>query len=187
MLHDVAEDQLAFAPRVAGVDEPVDVLALDEPQKKVEPRFAPLDRRELEARWDYRQVLERPAPGARIVLLRRAQFEEVPHRGGQDVIIAFEVVVVLRETAERARDVGGDRRFLGDDELLAHARTGPAQKERKMISTKIPQRKGAGRAAGPAGCRWPPLANRLTMEFLSGFVEIFRRAAQPPCPRSRAG
>ena len=38
VLRDVAEDQLAFAARVARVDEAVDVLALDEPQQRLEPR-----------------------------------------------------------------------------------------------------------------------------------------------------
>src|SRR6185369_15005785 len=68
VLDDVAEYQLALAPRVAGIDETFDVLALDEPQQQVQPRLASLDRRQLEARRNHRQMLERPAPGARIVL-----------------------------------------------------------------------------------------------------------------------
>jgi hypothetical protein len=39
----------------------------------------------------------------------------VTDRGRKHVFVAFEVIAFTREAAERARDVGGDRRFLGDD------------------------------------------------------------------------
>jgi hypothetical protein len=48
----------------------------------------------------------------------------VAHRRRQDVVVALEIIALARETAERARDVGRDRRFLSDDEFLAHAAKG---------------------------------------------------------------
>ena len=44
MLHDVAKDEFAFASGVARVDKSRDVLALDEPQEKIEPVLAFLER-----------------------------------------------------------------------------------------------------------------------------------------------
>src|SRR5262245_10387323 len=66
-------------------------------------------------------MLESPASRTRIVLLGRAQLEQMPHGRRQNIVVAFEVVVVFLEAAERARDIVRDRRLLGDDELLAHA------------------------------------------------------------------
>ncbi len=37
------------------------------------------------------------------------------------VIVAFVIVVVLLETAERLGDVAGDRRFLRNDKRLTHS------------------------------------------------------------------
>jgi len=45
VLHDVAEDQLALAPGVAGVHQAVDVLALEQSQQQIEPLLAALDGR----------------------------------------------------------------------------------------------------------------------------------------------
>jgi hypothetical protein len=59
VLDDVAEDQLAFATRVACVDQAVDVLALDEAQQCLQPRFVLLDRLQREFRRNGRQVRER--------------------------------------------------------------------------------------------------------------------------------
>jgi hypothetical protein len=44
----------------------------------------------------------------------------VPDGRGKNVLVAFEIVVVAREPPERARNVGGDGRFLGDDQTFGH-------------------------------------------------------------------
>lgn len=44
VLRDVIEDQFTFAPRVTGVDQTADILALDELGQHLEPRFGLLDR-----------------------------------------------------------------------------------------------------------------------------------------------
>jgi hypothetical protein len=57
-----------------------------------------------------RQVGERPLAALDLFLLGHADLEQVPDRRRQHVAIALEVIVVAREAAERARDVGGDGR-----------------------------------------------------------------------------
>src|SRR3954469_6195981 len=56
---------------------------------------------------------------------------------GDDVVLAFEVVALTREPAERARDVGGDRGLLCDDELFCHTTKGADDKcKRTARSTR---------------------------------------------------
>ena len=119
-LHDVAEDELALAPGVAGVDQFSDVLALDQLQQHLQARLRPGDRCEIEVRRNHRQVREGPLAAFDVVRLRRPQLEQVPHRGRQHEAIALVVVLMLGEAAQRARDVGGDGRLLGDDQSLGH-------------------------------------------------------------------
>src|SRR5207248_1036732 len=52
VLHDVAEDELALASGVAGVDERAHVLALHQAQQQIQPLLAFLERRQFEARRD---------------------------------------------------------------------------------------------------------------------------------------
>ena len=122
VLHDVAEDEFAFTPRVAGVDERRHIFTFHEPQQQVQPLLAPFERRQAEARRDDRQVLERPFAALDVKLLGHHELEQVADRGRKHVLVAFEVVALAREAAERARDVGGDRRLLCDDEFLGHGR-----------------------------------------------------------------
>ncbi|MCE3247341.1 MAG: hypothetical protein K0R41_1166 [Geminicoccaceae bacterium] len=121
VLHEVAEDQLALASRVAGVDEGSDVLALDEPQQEVQAVLALLDWRQVEVRRDDRQARERPFALLDVVLLGQDELEQMSDRRRQHVFVALVVVALAREAAEGASDVARDRRFLGDDEFLGHA------------------------------------------------------------------
>ena len=50
VLHDGAENELALAPGVAGVDQRAHILALHEPQQQIEPLLALLERCKSEAR-----------------------------------------------------------------------------------------------------------------------------------------
>jgi hypothetical protein len=60
VLENVAENQLALAPGVAGVHEAIDVVALDQPQQHPQPRLALGDRLKVEMRGDVRQLVEGP-------------------------------------------------------------------------------------------------------------------------------
>ena len=99
VLHDQAEDQLALAPGVAGVDELRHVLALDQLDDGVQPRLGLVDRRQVEVRRHHRQVREAPLAALDVVLLRRLDLHQVADRRGDDVALVLEVLGVLLELA----------------------------------------------------------------------------------------
>jgi len=111
-----------IAAGVAVVDQRADVLALEQLHQNLEPGLAARDRRQVEVRRDHGQMRKGPLAALYVILLGRSQLEQVADRGRQHVLIALEMILVLREAAERARDVGGDGRFLGDDQGLGHGR-----------------------------------------------------------------
>ena len=121
VLDDVAEDQLALASRVAGVDEAAHIPSLHQPQQQVEPLLALLERRQLEVRRNHRQVFERPLAFLHLVLVRNRELKQMADRGRQQIFFTLEVIALAHEATERARDVGGDRRLLCDDEFFSHA------------------------------------------------------------------
>ena len=53
---------------------------------------------------------------------RAPDLEQMPDRRREHVAVALEVVLVPREASQRARDVGGDGGFLGDDQRFRHGR-----------------------------------------------------------------
>ena len=155
-LRDVAEDELAFAPGVAGVDEVGDVLALDEPQQRLQPVLVLLDRLQRELRRNRRQVRERPLAALHLLLLGHADLEQVADGRRDHVFVALEVIVVAREAAQRARDVGGDGGLLGDDQGFRHG--GPERRaadstEGKARGARKPLAEAAQRARARARVR----------------------------------
>ena len=120
VLHDQPEDQFALAARVTGVDQRGDILALDQLGELLEAVVRLLDRLQIEMRRDDRKVSERPLPSLDIVLLGCSDLHQVAHRRAEHVVVIFEVVAVTDETPQRPRDVGGDGRFLGNDQSFTH-------------------------------------------------------------------
>ena len=120
VLRDQAENQLAFAPGVAGVDQAVDVFALEQLGQHLQARFALRDRIQVEMRRNDRQIGETPFAALDVVFLGRRDFEQVADGGRKHVVVAFVVLVVLGEAAQRARDVVRDGRLLGDDQGFGH-------------------------------------------------------------------
>ena len=53
-------------------------------------------------------------------ILRAGQFKKVADGGADDIVFAFEKIVMLREATQRTCYVGSDGRFFGNDQLLAH-------------------------------------------------------------------
>src|SRR5947208_587277 len=51
---------------------------------------------------------------------RKRALEQRAHRGREQIYVTLEVIAPARETTARARDVGGDRRLLCDDEFFSH-------------------------------------------------------------------
>ena len=120
VLLDQAEDQLALAPGVAGVDQRRDVLAPGLAHHGVQARLGLVDRLEVEVRRDHRQVGEAPLAALDVVLLRRLDLHQVADGAGDDVALVLEMFVVLVELArhgrECAHDVLRDRRLLCNDQ-----------------------------------------------------------------------
>ncbi len=120
VLLDQAKDQLALAPRVAGVDDGGDVLALDLLDHRTQAGLALVDRLQLEVRRHHRQVREAPLAALDVVGLRRTDLHQMAHRGGDDVLLALEVIGVLLELArdrgQRPHDVLRDRGFFCNDQ-----------------------------------------------------------------------
>jgi hypothetical protein len=80
VLLDQAKDQLAFPARVAGVDELADVLALGQPDDRVQTRFRLVERGQVEVRRNDRQVGEAPLAALDVELLRGPDLEQVDRR-----------------------------------------------------------------------------------------------------------
>src|SRR5262249_2560640 len=118
--HDVAEDQLSLAPRVAGVDQTGNVLALEQLDEQLEAFFGALDRLEIEVRRDHRQIRERPLAALDLDTLGRNELEQMAYRRRKHVFAALVVITVARESPECAGDVVRHGRLLCDDELFCH-------------------------------------------------------------------
>src|SRR5439155_14986736 len=70
VLDDVAKDQFAFAPGVAGIDEPIDILSLDQFSQQLESVLVPFDRLQIKVRRDDRQMRKSPLAFLGLELLR---------------------------------------------------------------------------------------------------------------------
>ena len=124
VLDDVAEDEFALAPGVAGVDERGHVLALEEAREHPQARLGFLNRPEVEVRRDDGQMGEAPLAAHRLDALGRADLEQVADGRREHEVVALEILVVLREAAERLRDVTRDRRFFRNDKRFSHVTGG---------------------------------------------------------------
>ena len=120
MLGNQPEDEFAFSPGVAGVDQGVDILALDQAGEQFETVGALVDRAQVEMRWNDGKVGERPFSALDLELLRRGDLDQMADRGRQHELITFVEVTLFGETAEGLCNVRGDRGLLGDDQGLTH-------------------------------------------------------------------
>jgi len=116
LLRDQAEDQFPFAPRVAGVDQAGDILALDQAVQHLQARFGLGNGAQVEMRGDHRQVGEAPFAALDLVLVRGGDLDQVAHGRRQHVLVVLEVLVVLGKPPEGTRNVGCHRRLFRDDE-----------------------------------------------------------------------
>gem|GEM_PF-2535188 len=151
VLHQIAEDQFALTSRVAGIDEAVYVLALDQACQQLEAVFGLFDRVEREVRRNHRKMGERPFAALDLVLLRYGQLKQMADGRRQHVIVALEVFALLGEAAQRLGDVLGNGGLLCNDQLFAHA-----VRRRRWT---LPSRRGKGgmirtapQTGKPGGC-----------------------------------
>ena len=141
-LDQVAENQFAFAPGVAGIDQIGNVFALDEPLELIKARLRFLDRLQGELVRNDREIRETPFPPLHIQLARETELDEVTDRGRDDVVLVLEVVLDFFEATERASEIVRDAGFLGDDERFGHCRWG-----------KLAGLKNSGTSAVPSSSR----------------------------------
>ena len=119
-LIDVAKNQLTFAARVAGVDDAIDVFALQQFEQNLQPVFGFLDRLQLKVGRNCRQMGKSPLAAFDLFFFRHADFDQMADGGREHEIVALEKIFLFREAPQRFGDVVGDGRFLGNDEGLAH-------------------------------------------------------------------
>ena len=99
-----AEDQLALAPGVAGIDDLGDVFAFGQLDHRVQARLGFVHGFELKVRRNDRQVGKTPFAALDVKLFGRLNLHQVTHRAGDDVGVAFKVLVMLFELARRRRE-----------------------------------------------------------------------------------
>ena len=120
VLHDVAKNEFALASRVAGVDQAIDIFALQQPLQRLQPIFGFLDGSQCEVRRYRRQMIEGPLTAFDFLFFRHGDFHQMADRGRQHVIVAFKEVFLFGEPAQRLGNIVGNGGFFGDDQGLAH-------------------------------------------------------------------
>ena len=122
MVNDVTENQFAFAPGVARVEQPRNILEFDQPGKHLETLFRSFDRQQIEVLRNDRQIGQRPFTALDLDAFRRNDRQQVADCGRQQIFVALEIIAVFGETTQYACDVVRDRRFFGNDEFFAGRR-----------------------------------------------------------------
>ena len=121
---DQAENQFAFTPSVAGVDQGGDVLALGEFDYGIQTALGLLNGLEVEVRRDDRQIRKAPFAAFDVKLFWGLDFYQMADGARDDVRIVLKMVVMLfeltRYRGECAHDVLRDRRFFGDHQGFTH-------------------------------------------------------------------
>ena len=77
---DVAENQFALPPRVASIDQRIDVFALNQSCEHLQARLGSLDRRQVEMRRNHRQICKRPFAFGGFDPGRHGQFQQMADR-----------------------------------------------------------------------------------------------------------
>ena len=119
-LQEVMKNQFAFAAGITGVDDFVDVGALEQPLDQVESRLGFFDRLEIEMIRNDRKIGEAPLAALLVHLAGQTELDQVADGGSDHEIIILEDVVLLGNFAESASEVGRDTRLFSDDESFWH-------------------------------------------------------------------
>ena len=108
-------DKYVISSGVAGVDEVVDVLALEEAQEDFEAVLGFFDWPQIKAFGNDGEVGERPFAAFDFDALGQAELEQVADGGRNDVLVAFEIVIVFVEAAKGLGNIRGHGRLFGYD------------------------------------------------------------------------
>ena len=119
-----AENQFAFTPSVAGVDQGGDVLALGEFDYGIQTALGLLNGLEVEVRRDDRQIRKAPFAAFDVKFFWGLDFHQMADRTRDDIGVVLKMVVMLfkltRHWGECAHDVLRDRRLFGDHQGFTH-------------------------------------------------------------------
>ena len=125
VLLDQAEDELALAARVTGVDDGVHVLALGLFDHGGQTGLGFLNRLQIEIGRDDGQVGKAPFAALDVKFFGRLDFHQVTHGAGDHISVIFKMIVVLfkfaRSRCQGANDVLRHRGLLSDDQCFTHA------------------------------------------------------------------
>ena len=117
---DISEDQLSFAPGVAGVDHFGDILPAHQAGEKFKLRFLIFGDNLLPFRRDNRQVVIAPLSVFLIVLFRLRQFRQVSKTPADKIAVSFEIAVPARFRADHSGYGLCDRGLFSDYKFCIH-------------------------------------------------------------------
>ena len=104
-LHDVAEDQFTFTPRVACVDDKVNILAMNKLFEVLELLTRLGNRLQVKIRRQNRQMRKRPFATFDFVGLRTRQLQKMTEGVSYNVVLALVIVSGFLQSADNFRDV----------------------------------------------------------------------------------
>ena len=125
-LDDVAENQLAFTPGVAGIDDGIHVRPLEQPLEHFQAGLGFLDRLQIKFLRQYRQVIELPLKLLSIRRGRHRQLQKVADGAGNDMGVVFEILLLVFELrharllSQHTCQVCHDGGFFCDNQGLGH-------------------------------------------------------------------
>ena len=120
-LDDVVKNQLTLATGVACVDDGGDLGLLEELLHDTETVGGAGDRLQLELLRNDRKGIQFPGETfAARHLVGKAEFHEMTHRRGDDVVVHLEKLGPGRLSTKGAGQIGGDAWLFGDDEGFGH-------------------------------------------------------------------
>jgi hypothetical protein len=74
----------------------------------------------VKVRRDYRQMGEGPFSAGGPDARGDSKFKEVPHCGGQNILVTLEIIVVFLEAPKSLGNIAGYGGLFGNDERLTH-------------------------------------------------------------------
>ena len=123
-LDEVAENEFALAPGVAGVDDAVHVGAFHQPLEELEAGLGlAVGGGQLEFLGHHREVFNLPL-AAFLQALGHAEFQKMAYGGSDDHFVVLVEVAFLFEFSQGPGNVASDARFFCDDQFFTHGKSG---------------------------------------------------------------
>ena len=143
-IEQIAEDQFSFTPRIASIDDDVDIFLVQQPNQQLVARFATFDRLQLEPLRNGRQMLHAPRELLALGGQRHFQFDQMAHCGRNVGVVVLEVIFFLLKLPEfwhlrqNPRQVRSNAGLLRDDQSLARFLCHKATQFRVKLRSCLP-------------------------------------------------